>query len=35
MNIMDTIIMEENPFVGEIPEELRLFHLDGTPDGEK
>lgn len=31
MSIMDTIIMEEDPFMGELPEEVTLFHLDGTP----
>ncbi len=35
MNTMDTIIMEEDPFVGETPEEVKLFHLDGTPDEEQ
>lgn len=34
MDIMDTIILEENPFQGEKPEEVRLFNLDGTPANE-
>ena len=35
MEILNTIILEEDPFQGETPEEVRLFNLDGTPDNEQ
>ena len=32
-DFLDTIIMEEDPFLEETPEEVVLYNLDGTPDG--
>lgn len=29
---LDTISLEEDPFLEETPEEVTLYHLDGTPD---
>ena len=31
--ILDTIIMEEDPFLEETPEEVVMYTLDGTLDG--
>lgn len=31
MDPMDLIEFEEDPFVGEAPDEVELFNLDGTP----
>ena len=30
--ILDTIIMEEDPFLEETPEEVVMYNLNGTPD---
>ena len=32
-DILDTIIMEEDPFLEETPEEVVMYNLDGTLDG--
>lgn len=32
MKFLDTITMEEDPYLDEKPEEIQAFHLDGTPD---
>lgn len=32
-DILDTIIMEEDPFLDETPEEVVMYNLNGTLDG--
>ena len=32
-DFLDTIIMEEDPFLDETPEEVVMYTLDGTLDG--
>lgn len=34
MDMMDTIILEDNPFMDEQPEGVQAFNLDGTPNKE-